>query len=824
MTRPGETWVDFDERLLRFDDGVVQRRVRPIEIDIRDQFAKADGSSDDSIPFTNAVAALPAWGGRIIVPGSGSSYHFDDQCVISKNNVEIILEPGAHIERDPGTTVKDEPFLFTGVAPAAWDDLTADPSAGDVVITVTTPGDFTAGDWIKIKDEQTPYSGSGTHWETNRVRSKSGSDLTLEYPLCDDYATVATDAPSVSTFTPVIGSGIVGAGKITNGDTSDATAGNAGVRFAHAVGGYVRGIEFQYCQQDAIRYFDSYMGEFTGNYIHDASNFDGSGRGVTVGRSQHVIVANNRISRMRHMVDISNFSRYVQVSGNTCRGAAESALMLHPDVKWANVTNNTVDGLYGLGAGAEWGTTSANGVHIGDANQHIRVTNNTIANCRASGVICWRDEVDDVIISGNDITNCNRSGNTVYQAGIVVAQLLSTTALGEGITVKGNNVTHMSGRGILIGGSKVVCEGNFVKDITSSGDSAGILVRPWTTSGTPDAVDQPVVRGNTIEDVVGYGIRVGQDSTYEVTNAEIVGNEIRNVSLSGIHALPAEVTGLHIEGNRIRDPNTGVSSSHGGIVCGISGNSDVASADLVIVDNKVWCGTSTRGIMTNVAGVILRGNQVFDSASFGIYLPSGASGQDCLDAIIENNLLVGNVTGIYVGDTINGTVTTPHLVQNTFVGNTTGMRFRAQCNTAILIDNYHVNDSTEITDSSSTALTILTKHDLTNYRKHILELQVEGNVGFYGTTPAAQSSAYTQTYSTTTRSNNNPNAATLTDSTGGTANQTVAAVSGSGDDTTINDNFADLVDEVNKLVNDMAGAKRLLNSIIDDFQSNGMFQ
>ena len=57
------------------------------------------------------------------------------------------------------------------------------------------------------------------------------------------------------------------------------------------------------------------------------------------------------------------------------------------------------------------------------------------------------------------------------------------------------------------------------------------------------------------------------------------------------------------------------------------------------------------------------------------------------------------------------------------------------------------------------------------------------NVGFYGATPVAQAA----------------NITALTDSTGGTANDTVAAVSGTGDDATINDNFADLIAKINGL-------------------------
>ena len=44
--------------------------------------------------------------------------------------------------------------------------------------------------------------------------------------------------------------------------------------------------------------------------------------------------------------------------------------------------------------------------------------------------------------------------------------------------------------------------------------------------------------------------------------------------------------------------------------------------------------------------------------------------------------------------------------------------------------------------------------------------------------------------------------ALLTDSTGGTANDTLVAISGSGADAAINDNFADLAAKVNALLQD----------------------
>lgn len=99
-----------------------------------------------------------------------------------------------------------------------------------------------------------------------------------------------------------------------------------------------------------------------------------------------------------------------------------------------------------------------------------------------------------------------------------------------------------------------------------------------------------------------------------------------------------------------------------------------------------------------------------------------------------------------------------------------------------------------------------------------------GAIGFFGATAAARTTAYTQTYSTATRTHSTPTGAALTDSSGGTPDQTVSAVSGTGDDSTINDNFAELVDEVNKLVTDLANAKQVLNQVIDDMQTYGLLQ
>lgn len=118
------------------------------------------------------------------------------------------------------------------------------------------------------------------------------------------------------------------------------------------------------------------------------------------------------------------------------------------------------------------------------------------------------------------------------------------------------------------------------------------------------------------------------------------------------------------------------------------------------------------------------------------------------------------------------------------------------------------------------------------------EVEIDGdlnhdgsNVGFYGTAPAAQASAYTQTYSTADRTHANLTSATLTDSSGGSTDDTVAAITaigGSGATTAqegeINDNFAEVTEEINALRVDLVDLKQLVNSLIDDLQALGLVQ
>lgn len=97
-------------------------------------------------------------------------------------------------------------------------------------------------------------------------------------------------------------------------------------------------------------------------------------------------------------------------------------------------------------------------------------------------------------------------------------------------------------------------------------------------------------------------------------------------------------------------------------------------------------------------------------------------------------------------------------------------------------------------------------------------------IGYFSTAPVVRPAAYTQTYALTSRVHLALASADLGSLTGGTADGTLQAVSGSGDDATINNNFEDVLVEFNKLRADHISTKKLLNQVLDDLQAYGALQ
>lgn len=95
-----------------------------------------------------------------------------------------------------------------------------------------------------------------------------------------------------------------------------------------------------------------------------------------------------------------------------------------------------------------------------------------------------------------------------------------------------------------------------------------------------------------------------------------------------------------------------------------------------------------------------------------------------------------------------------------------------------------------------------------------------GQMGFFGASPTNRPSAYTQTYSTTTRTHAARQAAALTDNSSGTSGgTTLAAVS---DTASAANAIATLAAMVNKIITDQVNTAGVVNSLVDDHQALGL--
>jgi hypothetical protein len=93
--------------------------------------------------------------------------------------------------------------------------------------------------------------------------------------------------------------------------------------------------------------------------------------------------------------------------------------------------------------------------------------------------------------------------------------------------------------------------------------------------------------------------------------------------------------------------------------------------------------------------------------------------------------------------------------------------------------------------------------------------------GVNGRPPVPAQGPFTQTYSTASTTHANPTASALTDATTGAVDGTVADVGGAFNQATLNNNFAEGVDRINKLIADLANVKQVLNGVIDALQLEG---
>lgn len=792
---PGEIRTNLQQGILEFDDGTATRGVLPT-ISLRDvPSVLGDGTNDDTVGIRAALAAIPPQGGRLVIPYSRSYYKTTDVIIVDRSNVEIQMEPGSFIRKDSSTNI-NAVFRFIGRTPGTFTNITADPPANAITVTVASTAGLAVGDWIEIRDDEPPDTGStGVHHEINRIRSIVSTTVEVYYPLADAYATWSAVAPRLRRIEPVISSGIVGRGKIQNGEGT--TSGNAGVDFNVCVGGYARGVEFESIYEDAVRYQDGMSGIIKDCYMHDNSIFfDGSagrGRGISSRGSTHLIVENNHINRSRHAVDITFFSRFALVRGNQCRGSALAHLKAHPDAKHVWFDNNIIDAGYGYASGVtgEFGTAvEAVGISIDNNTSHVQVTNNLIANIRNDGVRIIPETTHNITIKGNKFKNCNTTGNTSLVAAIRVQQEATTgsSVNNPGYVIESNVIEGCAGRGIVVGMSGAVIKNNTVREIRAASGSnrAGIMVAAHdpTTPAVEEVLNVRVI-GNTVEGCDGHGILVGT-SDAKCRGTVVKDNTVRDCGLSGIQASPQFNGSITIEDNNVTNVNNvgNGDNTMGGInVYSASSTAGAVDEDgeKIIKNNTLW-GVMRLGVQCNASRAVIKSNvthhitSTTGSLGIGIHVPVPGGSNTTADIIIEDNTTSDcDQDGIRVGAASGQGVTGTRIIDNTAHDNAgRGINVLNTSTSAVLDGNFAKGNGTADYQDLGTTTVLGANFVGANNRigvgtiapdspVHVTgkihggaELELDGdlnhdgtNIGLHGATPVAQSTGWSITNETT---------------------------------------------------------------------------
>jgi hypothetical protein len=128
------------------------------------------------------------------------------------------------------------------------------------------------------------------------------------------------------------------------------------------------------------------------------------------------------------------------------------------------------------------------------------------------------------------------------------------------------------------------------------------------------------------------------------------------------------------------------------------------------------------------------------------------------------------------------------------------------------------NDGTYVAGTNSVNLQVGANVEFTANATGSTVGRAAGAVGFYGSAGVTKPSAYTQTYTTASKTHAVPGVTTLV-AASGTADGTVADVGTTFSQTGLNNNFRDVAAAIQALIVDVANTKQVLNAVVDDMQA-----
>lgn len=519
---------------------VHNRMINGSAANVLDYGAVGDGVADD----TAAVQAALNQTGTVYVPKG--FYKITSTLTLSSNTTLVcegtfVWAVAANLFECFGS--EDNQILMSGNTTA--------PNNVNVATETLAAGDFIRIASDEIFDDANTDSTVG---EINIIDEiTSGTALKTRITLQEDYLTSDNGYVSKITFRENIKIESI---KIIR------TVGtfNEALRFQLAKNVIIENADINVNCAAAIRLFDSIDCVVSDSFI--TTGVTNTSYGVSVANAaQDIIIKGNNFYDCRHALSTNNSStsdgipRRITFSTNNVRyssrnlsGGVSTAIDTHGAAEFIYITDNFCESATGSGINIECPTAN--------------VQNNIILNAGGSGIVA-RNESDrngSIIISGNEIVNCESEGieliqgtrgttaiyrncvvsdNKIINSGLPAIDIDMVSSDSFTITVTGNTCDNGDSRIRMENVRNFICSNNAIRNITnnsvisfvgcSDGCANGNTVFfPIASTGTGIELDNcvdVVVNSNVVSGNAtgGYGIFLSDTSNHIL----IVGNNIR---------------------------------------------------------------------------------------------------------------------------------------------------------------------------------------------------------------------------------------------------------------------------------------------------------
>lgn len=372
--------------------------------------------TNNSPGFATIAAAAQAVSAKLLYQGGGYLFHGTAWSAASANAAPLMIKGAGWGTTKFWRTHQTEAVFTGGGTYGTVDvDLSGAHDAGDGVITLTSVTGLVVGDYLTLCDDTQPIPGeepsaAALRGETVRIKSISGSDLTLEGPLENDYA----DATRVRSLRPMRGLWVEG----IEFDNPVQYTGGAAARWFNLP--YHREHTFKDCRFkrtdvdsiringqaglfENLRFIDHSSARdthldgtttlgYTINLAHTSS--DNIIRNVFAEGCRHAFTTSSNSAEIppRHNKVIDSFSWFCEESGFDTHPTAE-----HQEFIGCTAVSGDLENAIGSGSS------------VGIAGFQVRGSNTKIVNCTAIGFdfgIRIDQGANDCLIDNPDVSGC----------------------------------------------------------------------------------------------------------------------------------------------------------------------------------------------------------------------------------------------------------------------------------------------------------------------------------------------------------------------------------------------------------------------------------